>query len=204
MDKICTTTYVITGEQSGIVKLHGRLLKLADSKKALIRNERYKTSLRCLAKLFFPDWVGFDIEGHFYDLQIISERKIVFTVETVNYPVNEVWLKICGQYTGCECLYFVRIPESGRYETNDEQGKYFPQRYLVVDSEDESKAVIGQKDLYEIVSRYIRNPEPFTSLVSLRKTVAQKIKRIRVFDIRVVDNLGNCISAQDSLIRPLI
>lgn len=202
MDKTCTTTYIITGEQLNIVRLHGRMLKLVNSKKPIIWTERYKTSLRCVAKLFFPDWIGFNSIGHFYDLQIVNERKIIFTVENKNYPEPELWQRICRKYGDCQCYYYARVPERGRYETNDEEGIHFPQRYLVIDSEDGQKAVIGQKDLFDTVCKYMKL-EAFTSLSAFRKAVTLKINRLRIFDILVVDNKGNCITPSENLLRPI-
>lgn len=203
MDKKCISTYIITGEQLDIVKLHGKLLKLTNSKKPILWNEKHTTSLRCVAKLFFPDWVGYDISGYFYNLKIISERKIIFTVETVNTTEPQIWFKVCQKYNISSCIYFSRIPEKGRYETNDSMGIHFPQRYLVVDTEDTVKAVISANDLYQEVSRFTAKIEPFSTLAELRRTVSRYIKRIRIFDILVVDNSGLCISSPDNLLRQI-
>jgi hypothetical protein len=191
MQETCITTCVIAGNRTDIKFLHKSLLKLVQSG---------KTTLRHVAAVYCPHWPDYKTEGNFSGLSMDNPRQITFTVETISQPEPGLWFEVCRKYRSTVCYYYSAVSGSGRYKTNDRSGKYFPQRYLVVDGKGTAKAVVSHHELYKHTASVIPLSGAFDNLEAFGKAVSAHSGHIGIYDIIVVDNRDKCLTRSQYLI----
>jgi hypothetical protein len=130
MPNWCYTDYVIEGDTKEVADLHQKLTGLLEREESLAENGFGKNWLGNVAELFGKSWHEIKCRGTFYDLRL-ENGCICFTTETAWADCYELWVFVCGQYKTLRFYY--RAEESGccYYVTNDDEGKYFPERYML-------------------------------------------------------------------------
>lgn len=200
MDKPFITSYVFVGNRSEIRLLYGKLRYLSKLKTRLIPGEKCNTSLRCVAKLFCPEWEHFNESGYYFDLRLTNDRQINLTVNSEQLPPFNLWYKLCRKYLSVKVYYFGGQKHSGHYTTNDMVGRFFPHRYMLVDTYDNYYPLSSPWALSVAVKQFVPVTEPFTTIESYAKELKDKLNGLRIFDILVVDPRGKCITPNQNLI----
>ncbi|WP_294501954.1 hypothetical protein [uncultured Bacteroides sp.] len=195
MEKICTTTFVIIGNQSDIKFLHGNLQKLVYSK---------TTRLIQVAKKLCPQWITYNTDGHFFALTLDNPRQITFKVQTSQQPEPRLWFEICRKYQTTKCYYYAQMPHSRHYKTNDVSGKYFPGRYMVVDANGKAKTVQSHRDLFDAVASIVPIQNIFSSLEQFGQAFSPHRHQVGIYDIIVVDERGKCLTPTKNMISKYI
>ncbi len=195
MEKLCTTTFIVIGNQSEVKFFHRELQKLVYSK---------QTQLSAVVKKFIPQWINYDTEGYFSDLSLDSTRQISFKVHTEDNPEPKLWFEICRKYQTTKCYYFSVQSNNNFYKTNDRSGKYFPARFIVIDGKGTSKKVLSLNEMYQVTADIVPIGSTFSTLEAFGKTVARYLDRIHIFDIILVDEYGKCLTPVKNMIAQYI
>jgi len=130
MPNWCFTSYCFEGDKAEITDLFQKLQSLSELKESLLPNEFGKRWLGNVVHLFDGDWEEIYCRGSFDNLEMTDDI-FKFDTETAWGEMNEVWDFVKKSYTSIR--YFWMADESGNsyYVTNDVEGKYFPDRYLI-------------------------------------------------------------------------
>lgn len=130
--------YHATGDKEQLKKLHSVMDELEGLKDpGLHENGFGKTWLGNLVIKLGGDWEKIYCRGYWDNLVLHDDGSISFSVESAWGELNEVREFIEEKFPGVK-LYF-QCEESGMgiYQTNDDTGEYFPERYyLWVENED--------------------------------------------------------------------
>jgi hypothetical protein len=131
MPNWCFTNYVFEGNKEEIKELYDKLKSLEEMEKPLVENDFGKRWLGCVINLFGGDWNEINCRGNFMNLELPGEDMIHLQTETAWGDMPEVWDFVLGNYESV--TYYFYTEESGNcyYATNDTEGKYFPERFIV-------------------------------------------------------------------------
>jgi hypothetical protein len=121
---------VIDGDPKEVADLHQKLTSLLERKESLVENGFGKNWLGNVAELFGKPWQDIDCKGTF-DIHDAREDHLGFSTETAWADCEELWRFVCSHYKTLKFYY--RAEECGccYYVTNDDEGKYFPERYIL-------------------------------------------------------------------------
>lgn len=76
------------------------------------------------------DWDKVSCRGDWANLEMVGET-LRFTTETAWGPCNETFDLVCEKFPSLRYYYQTEEPGMGFYETNDSEGKYFTDKYIV-------------------------------------------------------------------------
>lgn len=130
MRNYCKSVYVIDGDTQEVKELYELMKDLGKRKEPFVRNSYGTTFLGCLLAALGEKWYAEDCQGAWYNLQMVDDT-LRFTVETIISPRPMVFDLVCKKYPSLTNYYRAEAPATVLYETNDSEGKYFPEKYRV-------------------------------------------------------------------------
>lgn len=154
MPNWCTTSYVFEGKEEEIADLHKKLRSLQELPAPLVENDFGELWLGCVVTLFGGDWNTIDCRGDIEDLEEPNGTTLSLITSTAWGDMPEVWDFVLRQYPSIK--YYFCAEESGNcyYATNDKEGKYFPDRFIVEQYDTETEYYSNETDLFaDIASR---------------------------------------------------
>lgn len=154
MPNWCDTTYKCVGEKEELDKLEKAIKTLEKMKEPYVKNGFGKLWLGCVINYLGGDWEKFQCRG-----------------EITDYDRQEDVLEICQNTAWCEQEGFrhfieqkfpsIRVyykeeePGCGVYYTNDEEGRFFPEQFLLEDG-DIWEYFEDIKGLADYLSQYLK------------------------------------------------
>lgn len=131
MPNWCFTSYVFEGKKEEIADLYGKLHSLKELQKPLVENDFGKLWLGCVVTLFGGNWNVINCRGEIDNLEEPNETTLELSTRTAWGDMPEVWDFVLKQYPSIK--YYFCAEESGNcyYATNDKEGKYFTDRFIV-------------------------------------------------------------------------
>ena len=130
MPNWCSTAYAIEGNAKELKKLYDLMNGLQERKEPSVPNGFGTAWLGCLVDAFGGNWKEVFCRGNWYNLQF-DGNVLTFNTETAWSPCNDVFDMVCEKYSALRYFYQSEEPGMGLYCTNDEDVKYFPDRFYV-------------------------------------------------------------------------
>jgi hypothetical protein len=152
MPNWCQTNYVFKGSKEEIKDLHDKLKSLGEMETPLTENGFGNNWLGCVVTLFGGDWNTIACRGDFSDLGLLNENAMQLYTETAWGDLPEVWDFVLEQYPSVSYYYQAQECGNAYYATNDEEGKYFPDRYIVDQWEEGTEYYSNVKDLFRDIA----------------------------------------------------
>lgn len=123
--------YIIDGDAQEVKELYELMKGLGKRKEPFVRNSYGTTFLGCLlAALGKEKRYTVDCQGLWYNLKMVDDT-LRFAVETIISPCPMVFDLVCSKFSSLTNYYRAEDPVTVLYETNDSEGKYFPEKYRV-------------------------------------------------------------------------
>lgn len=130
MPNWCSTAYVIEGNVKEVKSLYELMKGLQERKEPSVENGFGISWLGCLVDELGGDWNKTYCRGDWRNLEMNGDN-LQFTTETAWSPCNEVFDLVCEKFPSLHYYYQAEEPGCVFYQTNDSEGTYFPDRYLV-------------------------------------------------------------------------
>ena len=130
MPNWCSTAYVIEGNAKEVKSLYELMKGLQERKEPSVENGFGTSWLGCLVDGLGGDWNKTYCRGDWSNLEMNGDN-LQFTTETAWSPCNEVFDLVCEKFPSLHYYYQAEEPGCVFYQTNDSEGTYFPDRYLV-------------------------------------------------------------------------
>lgn len=137
MPNWCTTEYYVVGSKKELSDLNKKMERLENRKKSLVKNDFGNTWLGNLVKLLGGDWEKVYCRGEWMN-RVYDEvnNSLTFTTETAWCEMNE-WRKFIEScYKTIKILFVTEEPGCGIYQTNDKEGVFFKDKYILDYTED--------------------------------------------------------------------
>lgn len=130
MPNWCSTAYAIEGDPKEVKSLYETMKELQERKEPSVENGFGTTWLGCLVNALGGDWNEVWCRGDWSNLQFDGEI-LEFDTMTAWAPCNETFDFVSKKFPILR--YYYQAEESGiaEYWTNDREGKYFPDKYIV-------------------------------------------------------------------------
>lgn len=137
MPNWCSTDYYVFGSKKELSDLNKKMERLENRKKSLIKNDFGNTWLGNLVKYLGGDWEKVYCRGEWMCREYNKENNtLTFTTETAWREMDE-WRKfIESYYMTIKLLYVSEEPGMGIYQTNDLEGVFFKDKYVLDYGED--------------------------------------------------------------------
>lgn len=137
MPNWCSTEYYVVGSKKELLDLNKKMEKLENRKESLVKNSFGNTWLGNLVESLGGDWEKVYCRGQWMCRVYNKENNsLTFTTETAWREMNE-WRKfIESYYTTIKLLYVTEEPGCGVYQTNDLEGVFFKDKYVLDYTED--------------------------------------------------------------------
>mgnify|MGYP000091990669 CR=1 FL=1 len=126
----CSTAYAIEGDAKEIKSLYELMKGLQERKEPSVENGFGTKWLGCLVDALGKDWNEVSCRGEWANLEMNGDT-LRFTTETAWAPCNEVFDLACQFFPSLHYYYQAEEPGCAIYETNDSEGAYFSDKYLV-------------------------------------------------------------------------
>ena len=124
--------YVATGDKEKLKKLHSVMTELEEMKApGLHENGFGATWLGNLVIKLGGDWEKVYCRGYWDNLLLHEDGTVSFSVESAWGELNEVREFIEEKFPGVKLYFQCEESGNGVYETNDDTGEYFPERYYL-------------------------------------------------------------------------
>lgn len=130
MPNWCSTAYVIEGNAKEVEKLYKLMKDLQERKEPSMKNGFGTTWLGCLVDALGGDWNKIRCRGAWNSLERVGDT-LQFATETAWAPCTETFDWVSQKFPSIRCFYITEEPGMTLYATNDRDGKYFPDKYLV-------------------------------------------------------------------------
>lgn len=130
MPNWCSTSYTFVGEEKELKELHDLMKGLEERSEPLVKNGFGKSWLGCLVEALGKKWQDVWCRGDWDNLNFNGDV-LKFTTETAWNAADEVMTLVCEKFPSLGYYYYTEEPGMGIYETNDESGEYYPDRYYV-------------------------------------------------------------------------
>ena len=120
------------GDKKELKSLYSKMKRLQERKKPLIENGFYYPNywLGNLVKRLGADWQDVYCKGTWSDLTL-KENRLFFFTETAWQPPYALLLLIKKVYPSINFFFSAEGDDWDSYLTNDEEGRYFPSRYVL-------------------------------------------------------------------------
>lgn len=164
MPNWCSTDYYVVGSKKEVLDLNKKMERLENRKKSLVKNSFGNTWLGNLVKSLGGDWEKVYCRGEWMCREYNKEKNtLTFTTETAWREMNE-WRKfIESYYTTIKLLYVTEEPGMGIYQTNDKDGVFFKDRYILDYGED--------IEYFETIDQVVKFTEEFIGVKIKDKTI---------------------------------
>ena len=126
----CYTAYVVEGDAEEVKNLYELMKGLQERKEPSIKNGFGTTWLGCLVDALGGDWNEVSCRGYWNDLEM-TDNILRFMTETAWKPCYGTFDLVREKFPSLCCYYRTEEPGMVIYETNDSEGKYFPEKYRV-------------------------------------------------------------------------
>ena len=127
----CKSMYVIDGDAKEVRELYELMKGLQRRKEPFVRNGFGTTWLGCLLNaLGYECYYMANCQGAWFHLEMVGDT-LRFTTETISSPRPLAFDFVCKKYPSLACYYRAEEPVTILFETNDREGKYFPEKYRV-------------------------------------------------------------------------
>lgn len=130
MPNWCSTAYTIEGDAKEVKSLYDLMNELQKQKEPSVPNGFGTAWLGCLVDALGENWEKVYCRGSWYDLEF-DGRVLTFDTETAWSPCNEMFDMVCKKYPTLSYFYRSEEPGMALYRTNDEEGRYFQDRFVV-------------------------------------------------------------------------
>lgn len=164
MPNWCYTSYTFVGDKKEIKKLHKLMKQLENRKKPSVESAFGTTWLGCLVEALGKKWEDVWCRGWWDNLELCG-NELKFTTETAWSAAEEVMKFIGEVFPSLGYFYYSEEPGMGIYETNDDTGLYYPDRYYVdlcaPDKSYMSEYFLNKEDMLASVGDTLK--QPFTS-----------------------------------------
>ncbi len=130
MPNWCYTSYTFVGDEEELKELHGLMERLESMEKPLVENGFGTNWLGCLVDSLGKDWNSVWYRGS-WDNLTLANSTLKFTTETAWSQADEVMDLICEKYPSLDYYFYTEEPGMGIYQTNDDEGLYYPERYYI-------------------------------------------------------------------------
>ena len=130
MPNWCSTAYAIEGDAKEIKSLYELMKRLEDMEKPSVENGFGTTWLGCLVDALGKDWHNVHCRGSWSCIEL-EDDVLKFSTETAWSPCNETFDLVLEKYPSLRYYFQAEEPGIGIYETNDEDGTYFSDRYFL-------------------------------------------------------------------------
>lgn len=130
MPNWCSTAYAIEGDAKEVKSLHDLMSGLQKQKEPSVPNGFGTAWLGNLVDAFGENWEKVYCRGSWYDLEF-DGRVLTFNTETAWSPCNEMFDMVCKKYPTLSYYYRSEEPGMALYFTNDKEGRYFQDRFVV-------------------------------------------------------------------------
>jgi hypothetical protein len=153
MPNWCYTSYRIVGKEEEVRDLYKKMDELENMKKSLIRNDFGTSWMGNLVHELGADWKKVNCRGWWDGLEI-QGAELRFYVESAWSPLVEVHALIKKTYPSLKIYYSAEEEGTELYETNDAEGRFFPDRYILR-TEYKEKSYRTFEKLLGAVSKYV-------------------------------------------------
>lgn len=130
MPNWCSTAYAIEGDAKEVKSLYDLMNELQKQKEPSVPNGSGTAWLGCLVDALGENWKNVFCRGSWYDLEF-DGRVLTFNTETAWSPCNEMFDMVCKKYPTLSYFYRSEEPGMALYFTNDKEGRYFQDRFVV-------------------------------------------------------------------------
>lgn len=153
MPNWCTSTLIATGDKEEIHDLYERMKRLQDMQEPLKPNGFGTTWLGNLVEDLGKSYDQVSCRGSWSDLELIDDKTLKFYTETAWYRCTEVEDLIVEKYPSIFIYFQCEEGGVGIYETNDDSGKYFPERYMI-DVENDECYYMDEDDSLDFIQEF--------------------------------------------------
>ena len=132
-----TTEYYVVGAKKEVLDLNEKMEKLENRKESLVKNGFGNTWLGNLVESLGGDWEKVYCRGQWMCRVYNKENNsLTFTTETAWCEMDEWREFIESCYKTIKMLYVTEEPGCGIYQTNDLEGVFFKDKYVLDYTED--------------------------------------------------------------------
>ena len=130
MPNWCDTTYKCVGDRKQVQELHRAIQSIERRKTPLIENGFGKLWLGCLVSKLGFDWNDYRCRGEITDYYLEGD---VLTIYQSTAWCEQEGVRECieKKFPGIKVYYLEEEPGMCLYMTNDRNGDYFTERYLI-------------------------------------------------------------------------
>lgn len=121
MPNWCYTDYVFEGNKKEIKELNRKAEKIKWLSDLVIAYGGNPKEIEC--------------RGSIMDVSLYNDNTLHIYTETAWTDTPEVWELVMKKHKSLSCYYYTEEIGCGIYETNDVEGKYFPDRFIVYTGE---------------------------------------------------------------------
>lgn len=186
MANTCITAYTIIGDKDKVRVIHDDLNKLINKKREDKGPKSYMSDSNWLGwivrEILCEDSDKIACRGMFY-LGDLSAGDSIFHVDTDTAwePCRMLFSQLAKKYD-VEIFYCAEELSCGIYETNDAEGKYYPER-IIVESDDGSEYFNSQDDAKQYIEKEMGVKFDSWYLASNTDIV---LERFSIFEVEVV------------------
>jgi len=162
------TNYRVVGDHNSLVDLRNKIDYVCDRRESLIKNEFGSNWCGNLVNYLGGDWYNVGCRGTIMNQSLDTENgpeNLIINVESAWHELNG-WRKFIEEkYSDIKFFYYSE-GLSNYYETNDVEGIYFPQRYIL---------------FYNMIPYYYSNSnveDLFTIIYSITKMKVDSVEKI--------------------------
>lgn len=174
MPNWCFTNYMFEGNKEEIKDLYGKLKSLEEMEKPLAESDFGKSWLGCVVSLFGGDCKNINCRGNFMNLELPDENTIQLHTETAWGDMPEVWDFVLESYKSISYYFYAEETGACYYATNDSEGKYFPERFIVDQSEEGAEYFENEADLFDhiasITKKVVNSKEEMNTAIEIYNT----------------------------------
>lgn len=158
MPNWCWTFYVVEGKKEEVGDLYDKIGSLANAKDPLVKNGFGKMWLGCLVNALGGNWKDVYCRGELTDWSRDSETQVRFSVMSAWAELDEMRKFLKWKYPSLNFYFQSEEPGMVVYETNDTEGRHFPERIKVENLEDGSEYFETWEDAYDHISEITKTP----------------------------------------------
>lgn len=129
------SNYVIEGQKAELDEFEAMLKRLEamEEKDFPIKDVAWGSCwLGFIVNELGEDPEGYNCKGSWYDLVRRSEGTLALSMDSAWWPPEDVMDLVAERWPSLDFYFYREQPESEVFETNDDDGKYFPRRYRLM------------------------------------------------------------------------
>ena len=135
MANYCVTKLVFEGDKVELDDFEAILRRLEAMKEEdfPVNNVSWGSKwLGFIVNEFGEDYRDFNCKGCWYDLERRGDTVLALTTESAWSKCDDVLSLVTDKWPSLNYFYYAEEPNSDYFETNDAEGKYFPQRFFMI------------------------------------------------------------------------